>query len=243
MKTVGIIGGLGPDTTCKFYLRVLNLCRKHDDIQYPPILIYSVSFPYALEREIIERNTNERKMLPVLLEAVRRLEVSAADFIVLPCNTLHLFIDELRNTVSTPLLSILDVTADECVRREVRRVGILATTATVERRLYEGPLRARGIEMLKPIAADQAEVARAICETLDGHKPEANRRTLSDVIRHLRDDGAEAVILGCTDLQLLLAGSQSSPLLIDTVEVLAQATAREILAPADAELDTSPRPL
>ena len=109
MNVFGIIGGLGPESTCNFYLNLCSKFRKNSN-SYPSIVIDNVSFPCKLEREIIQKSKKEEELLPFLKESIRRLNKAQVDFIVIPCNTVHIFIDELRKESSTPILSIIDET-------------------------------------------------------------------------------------------------------------------------------------
>ena len=96
MKTVGIIGGLGPETTSEFYLDIVFSCQKKDRTARPPILISSVPMPYQIEEDAIEKNIGIERISPFLLTEAKRLEKAGADFIVMPCNSLHVFIEEIR---------------------------------------------------------------------------------------------------------------------------------------------------
>ena len=102
MKAVGIVGGLGPETTAEFYLNLIKKFRQNCDT-YPLITIDNVDFPFYLEKEIIEESVNEEKILPFLKESIRRLNKVGSDFIVIPCNTVHIFIDELRKESSVKI--------------------------------------------------------------------------------------------------------------------------------------------
>ena len=234
MKTAGMIGGLGPETTAEFYLQVIEFCRQRDGIHYPPIMIFNIPFPYRLEQEIIEQNRNEEAILPFLIDGVKRLEQSGADFIVIPCNTVHFFIEELRASVSTEILSIIEEAAKECERAGHKRVGVLATTKTVTKKIYDKELERHNIEVITPTGDAQDSVARTIVQILRGDKSEKGKQRLLRVIDEMRDGGAEAIVLGCTDLQLLVKQEDCPLPLLDTLEIFAEATARKILGVRDA---------
>ena|SRR3989344_697920 len=110
MKKVGIIGGLGPGTTSKFYLELVYLCQKFNKINRPGILIYSVPIPYDIEKSAIISGKNTKQCIPLLLTAAKKLEEAGADFLVMPCNSLHIFIEEIRNSVRIPVFSIISET-------------------------------------------------------------------------------------------------------------------------------------
>src|ERR1035437_298717 len=103
MKTVGIIGGLGPQTTAKFYMQIVSLCAKKNSEQRPNILIVNVPISHELEKKFINRSVGKKEFCELLTNAAKTLEKSGVDFIVLPCNTAHVFIEDIRNSVSVPV--------------------------------------------------------------------------------------------------------------------------------------------
>src|SRR3989338_4892833 len=107
MKSVGIVGGLGPETTAEFYMKLIKLFRENCEY-YPSIVIDSISFPFSIEEEIIRQSKNEHKILPYLKDSINRLNKAEVDFIVIQCNTVHIFINELRNIANVPIVSIID---------------------------------------------------------------------------------------------------------------------------------------
>ncbi|KPJ56881.1 hypothetical protein AMJ49_03660 [Parcubacteria bacterium DG_74_2] len=229
MKTVGILGGMGPETTSKFYLKVIELCRLKNKIYYPPIIINSLPIPYTLEKDIVEKGESEERLLPILIDGVKKLEQLKADFIVIPCNTVHIFIDELRKNISTPILSIVEETVAKCKIEDYKKVGILATKKAIEKKLYNKELERRNIKLIVPDLDEQQKVTRIIYKILNGNKSEENKKELLEVIQSLKSKGVEAVILGCTDLQLVINKDNSSLPLLDTVEILVEASVSKIL--------------
>ena len=107
MKTVGIIGGLGPETTSEFYLELIFSCQKFNKVNRTPILIYIVPLPYDIEEDAIARSKGEERCVPFILDAAKSLERAGADFLVMPCNSLHTFIKEIRSAVKIPVFSIV----------------------------------------------------------------------------------------------------------------------------------------
>src|SRR3989344_3608045 len=104
MKSVGIIGGLGPETTSEFYLDVVFSCFKKDKTARPSIVIASVPLPYQIEEDLIMRSEGAERYIPFLITEAQRLEKSGMDFIVMPCNSLHVFIEQIRSSVKVPVL-------------------------------------------------------------------------------------------------------------------------------------------
>jgi len=223
MKSVGIVGGLGPETTSKFYLDLISLARKHCD-SYPKIIIDNVSFPFYLEEEIIKKSENEHRILPYLEDSIRKLNKAGVDFIVIPCNTVHIFIEDLRRISKVPILSILDETIKVIKKEGYRKIGLLATTKTIDRKLYETPLVENGINIAIPTKTEQEIVAKIILRILENTSDGKDKMSLLKIIDNLFKRGSESILLGCTDLQLILNQSDLKTKLIDTANILMSAT-------------------
>ena len=226
-KRLGIVGGLGTETSCDFCLVVNNIIRQKKRCQ-PDIVMENVAVPLDIEKSMIN-GTVEKRMEKLLLRAVSRLNNSGADFIVIPCNTVHVFIDSLRKNSRKPILSIIEETANECVKREAKKVGLLASTTTVKQKLHETELGKRGIDILLP--RNQKKVSEVILNILASKAGEKEIQTLLAIIGGLKQDGADVVILGCTDLQSIMNGKESALPLIDTTAVLINSAVKELCKP------------
>lgn len=229
MKTVGIIGGVGPESTSNFYLKIINKYRAKDTLSYPPIVIYSLPVPYQLEQDIVKFGKNENQILPLLTDGVQKLEKSGADFCVIPCNTIHIFINELRKSVSIPILSILEETVRYIKSLGIETVGLLGTTKTIETNLYRPELQKQGIRLIIPESTDQERISEIIFNILNGKKTESDKTELLAIIQNLQNKDCKAVILGCTDIPLLIDQKDTSTLLLNTVEILADSSVKAIL--------------
>jgi len=223
MKTLGIIGGYGPETTAEFYLKLIALSRKNAQ-NYPSILIYNPSIPFELEKAMAGEGRDEAKMLPILINAAKKLEQSGADFIVIPCNTVHIFIEDIRKSVNVPVLSIIEETVSEIKKQNFRKIGLLATTSTIRNKLYQTPLEHNGIELIVPKDTNQQLIGEIIPRILASHILADDKESLLQIINTFKNEGAEAVVLACTDLPLLIAKTKSNLALIDTLQVLARST-------------------
>jgi len=220
MKTLGIIGGLGPETTAKFYLELIFQCQKNNKINRPSILIHSVPISYRIEEEAIAKGRGEERCIPLLVAAARNLEMAGADFLVMPCNSLHAFIGEIRESVKIPVFSIVEATTEFLESKETSEVGILATSITLKRELYE--------RYLQPSKSQQARIGKIIHNLVSGRSNEKDKRELIKIITSFENRGVKNIILACTDLQLLLP--QHPRLKIyDTMQIFADATAKEML--------------
>lgn len=228
MKTVGIIGGLGPETTSKFYLDLVFSCQKKDKTHRPSIIIASVSLPYKIEEEAITKGTGLERILPFLIEEAKRLEKSGADFIVMPCNSLHVFIKEIRNAVKIPVLSIVEETVKFLRKNKFKKVGIVSTSATIKNKLYENAFEKNQIGYELPDNFQQAKMGKIILNLVNGIQNNKDREELIKIISDLENKNVDCVLLACTDLQLLIPKLPSLKI-FDTMKIFADATVEKIL--------------
>jgi aspartate racemase len=224
MKTVGIIGGLGPKTTAKFYMQIILLCAKRNNKQRPNILISNVPISSRLEEKFINRSVGKQEFRGLLVDAAKTLEKAGADFIVLPCNTAHVFIDDIRHSVDIPVLSIIDETVNVLKKRRVKKIGLLSTPATIKNKLFDDK-----IKLIKPNKDDQEEMGVIINSILSNRNIDRSRVQLLKIIKSIAVK-SDALVLACTDLQLLIPEKEINGIAVfDTMQILADATAKEIL--------------
>ena len=200
MKTVGIIGGLGPETTAEFYLELVFSSYKINKTSRPPIMIWNVPLRYQIEQDLITKAKGEERYIPYLIDAAKRLEAAVADFLVMTCTSLHIFINEIRTAVKIPVLSIVEETAKFLKSKHIKRVGVLATTTTVQRKLYERPLFARGIDVVIPDGFSQAKIGKMINNLVRGTHQNNDRERLLSIVEQFSKRGVKHAILACTDL-------------------------------------------
>lgn len=227
MRTVGIIGGLGPETSAKFYLEIVNLCMKNEIKQRPPILVWNTPIPIDIEEELLINNTGEKKYLPFLIEAAITLEKAGANFLVMPCNTMHIFIEQIRNAVNIPVLSIVDETISVIKKGEITKVAILATTTTINKKLFQNKLDAIGVKEIIPNKEQQKKLNRMIHNLVIGKHNLDDKIEIGQIISEIKKCGARNIILACTDLQLIIEEMPDIKI-FDTMKVLAEATTNEI---------------
>lgn len=228
MKTVGIIGGLGPETTAEFYLDIVFSCQKKNQEHRPGIIISSVPLPYELEQDAIEKNIGIERIGEFLVREAQRLEKAGADFIVMPCNSLHIFIEDIRTAVDVPLLSIVEETVKFMKTEGFTKVGIVSTSATIQNKLYETAFAQNEIEYLMPNDFQQAKMGKIIFNLVNGRQENKDRDELLSIIDSFSRKQVECVALACTDLQLLIPKHPSLKI-FDTLKILADATVREML--------------
>jgi len=228
MKTVGIIGGLGPETTSEFYLEIIFSCYQKNKKSRPPILIWNVPLEYKIEEDLIMKASGEEEYLPYLKEAAKRLESGGSDFLVMPCNSLHIFIEEIRKSVNIPVLSIVEETASLLKSKNINEVGIIATLLTIKNKLYETYLIINQIKQITPIESEQQEIGKLINNLVLNRYDDIDRKKLTNIIENLTKKGLSTVILACTDLQLLIPKIEGVQI-YDTMKILADATVNKLL--------------
>lgn len=153
-KTVGIIGGLGPETTAKFYLEVISKAKLVDTTHRPQLAIWSVPMDLVVEDSFIKGNDESSEYTSLLVEGAKKLESIGADFLVIPCNSVHVFIDQIRQAVGIPILSIVEETYTFLREHNINKVGLLATSATVKSNLYGDLLEKNSIKVVLPSTAE-----------------------------------------------------------------------------------------
>jgi len=225
MKTVGILGGFGPQTTAKFYEAVFLSCQKINPAVKPHILISSVPLPFEIEETAILKNEGVERYLPYLIKEAQRLESAGAEFIVLPCNSLHIHINALQSSVPVPVLSILEETAQFLTQNSIHKAGILSTAMTASHLLYEKALAKHRIECTHPTQEQQRLLNTIVYNLVNGSSNTDDRSTLETIMRSFND--IDCLLLACTDLQLMNLHHPTLPI-FDTMQILVDATAREL---------------
>lgn len=223
-KTLGIIGGLGPETTARFYMEVVFACSKISG-KRPQILISNVAVPLKIEKEIVTEAKNEKNILPFLINAAEQLEKGGADFIVIPCNTVHIFIEEIRKSVKIPVLSIIEETSSFLRKEKIKEVGLLATTATIKNKLFDENLKHSEVKIIIPTPLNQSKMGAIINRLINNQHTEKDKDALLKIIYIMN---ARNVILAYTDLQILNPEIDGVKI-FDTMDILAKATVKETL--------------
>ena len=227
MKKVGIIGGLGPETTAKFYLEIIESVKKDKPFQRPEILIDSVKMDLKVEESFINGNDQSSAYLELLTSAAKSLEKAGADFLVIPCNTVHIFIEEIRAAVNIPVLSIIEEVTNFLVESSIKKIGLLATNNTLKTGLYGKTLELHSIKIFHPSKENQEKIGHLITRLVNGEHTQEDKTQLTKIINSLKENKVEAILLACTDLQLIISEHNSIPI-FDTMKILAKATSKKI---------------
>ncbi len=218
--TIGIVGGLGPESTSKFYLKLIELARENS-VSYPSLVIDNVAFPFYLEKEIIVHSKDEEKLFPFIKESIIRLNNAGASHIVIPCNTVHVFIESFRKVSSVPVISIVEESVKEIISNGFKCVGILGTTKTVDSEIYQKELSNKKIKFIIPSNESQNTLSSLIVNILEGKK---NCNGIKKIANELVFQGCDCLLLACTELQLVISKTDFDVKVLDTMDVLSKKT-------------------
>ena len=229
MKTIGMIGGMSWESSIEYY-RIINEAVKEQlgDLHSAKSLMYSVDFA---EIEVLQREGRWQEATRAMVEAARSVEAGGADFLIICTNTMHKMADEVQKSIAIPLLHIADATAEAIKARGLQRVGLLGTRFTMEEDFYRGRLvEKHALEVLVPEAAEREIVHRIIYDELVlGRIVPASKAEYLRIIGGLAEAGAEGIILGCTEIGLLVSQADSRLPLFDTTRIHALAAVQYAL--------------
>ena len=224
-KVIGILGGMGPEATVDLFHKIILHTPAATDQDHLRIIVDNN--PRIPDRTAAVLRGGQDPT-PEMCATARNLERAGAELIVMPCNSAHIFLDAVRKCVDVPFLSIVDETVSAVKRHTppIARVGLMASSGIVETRLYARAFEAQGIETLVPDADGQ----KLVMETIYGVKAGRNKTEMAALAKRAALDliarGAEAVILGCTELPLVLHEGDVPAVVIDATDILAQAAVR-----------------
>lgn len=230
MKTIGIIGGMSWESSAQYYAIINREVRNRLGAPHSArILMHSLDFG---EVERLQHSGDWDALGSMLADSAKALEAGGADLIVLATNTMHKLASEIEAASALPLLHIADPTAQAVKAQGFSKVGLLGTAFTMEQEFYRGRLeREHGLEVLIPDDADRADVHRVIYQELvAGIVNTSSRSAYQSVIARLVERGAQAIILGCTEIMLLVDQSNSAVPLFDTTGLHALAAVDAALA-------------
>ena len=216
MKTIGILGGLGPESTTAYYSYITRKYYElRRDYRYPEIVIYSVTFQHYIGVGYEDAGR--------VKEAIARLHRAGADFVVAACNSIHVVYDEICDGLPIPWVSIMDATAEAIKRQGIKKVGLLGTIFTMTGGFYQRAFERFGLETMTPDPDAQKRINEIIYDelVLAEVKDESRDEALA-CIDGLAADGAEGVVLGCTELPFLIQQPHTDVPVFDTTAIHAQ---------------------
>ena len=215
MKTIGLIGGMSWESSAEYY-RIINeeVKKRLGGLHSAKCLLYSIDFE---EIEICQRNGEWEKAAQILTDAAYCLQLAGVDFIVICTNTMHKVVNEIQANINIPILHIADITAQKVLSCGIKTVGLLGTKYTMEQDFYKSRLEEKGIKVLIPKESDRVIVNTVIYNELClGKIVEESRVKYKRIIEDLIGQGAEGIILGCTEIGLLVKPGDATVPLFDT---------------------------
>ena len=217
---VGVLGGMGPAATVEFFRRLVAATPAGIEQEHLHVLIDDDPSVPDRTDAILRRGPSP---VPRLQAMARRLETAGADLLVMPCNTAHVYIEDIRAAVSVP---VLDMVGETVATIDRSTVGLLATDGTIRARLYQEACEARGIRLVPPNSVDQRAVTDAIAGIKRREDPRSFEESIAAIVRRLERDGVETVIAGCTEISLVPGDGMTIPW-IDALDRLVEATLRD----------------
>lgn len=229
MKKLGLVGGMGPESTIPYYHDIVyGVQERLGKPLFPPLTVESVDV-FTILRLCGEERYEE--LTAYLLDALNCLARSGADFAALSANTPHIVFDQLQAQSPLPLVSIVDTACAEARRRQFTRLGLLGTRFTMEADFFKAPFRASHITVVTPSAGEMELVHTRVASELElGIVRDSTREEFRRILRRMKEeDGIQAVVLGCTELPLLLNDQVSPVPCLDTMQIHIQALIDAIL--------------
>lgn len=218
MKTIGLLGGMSWESTVTYYQMINTVVKeKLGGLHSAKCLLYSVDF-HELEERLTTGDWNGIE--EILSKAALNLEKAGADFIVICTNTMHKVADRIADKISVPLLHIADVTGDELIAQKIEKAALLGTKYTMELDFYKSMLRDKGIEVMIPDEEDRIRINDIIFHELClGVINDESKKTFLEIIEALSEKGAEGIILGCTEIGMIVSQQDTAVPLFDTTEI------------------------
>jgi aspartate racemase len=231
MKTIGLIGGMSWESSIEYYQIINETVRtKLGGLHSAKSIMYSVDFA---EIEPLQHQARWNEATQLMISAAKNVERGGADFIVLCTNTMHKVADEVEKQIQIPILNIADPTAEQIKTKGVKKVGLLGTKFTMEGDFYKDRLiQKHSLEVIIPTAVEREIVHRVIYDELCvGEIKQSSKMKYMDIIERLAKDGAEGIILGCTEIGLLVKEEDSRVPLFNTTRIHAEAAVEYALEP------------
>ena len=221
-KTIGVLGGMGPVASANLYMKIIKYAQhKYNAVQdsdYPPIIIYSLSLLGFDETGIVDKELVKKQ----LIEGVKKLESAGCDLIIIGCNTVHVFYDEMQAAVKIPIFNITEETKKIVLKFGYKKVGLFASESTNKLGLYQEKFKTSGIEVISPNQAQQEILNNVIKHVMGGNQKIDDIIALKGIAADYLKQGAEAIVMGCTEIPLAINQSHTDIKLFDTIEIIIQ---------------------
>lgn len=223
LKTIGVLGGMGAAASADFYVQLVSIAQKKykakADDDFPPIWIYNLPVTDFDETGFADPESVKNQMI----NANKNLAAAGSDFIVIPCHTAHYFLREMQASTPIPILSILDVTAGAVAKAGFSKVGLLNSQSTKVFNLYEQIFKKSHIEAFSTTDLEQIQVNKIIGSVISGLQGKKGVKQLISIVHRYKKIGAQAIVLGCTELPLAFSQKDCELPLFNSTALLADA--------------------
>ncbi len=223
MKTIGLIGGMSWESSSEYY-KIINetIKEKLGGLHSAKCILYSVDFEDTAN---LQHQGKWEELTKLMIDFAQKLERAGADLIVICTNTMHKMAEEIQNNINIPLLHIADVTAEKIIEKGLSKLGLLGTEFTMEEDFYKKRLKERySLDVIIPSDSDRKIIDNIIYNELClGVKKESSKEKFKEVIKKLISDGADGLILGCTEIPLLISQKDVEAPLFDTTTIHSKA--------------------
>jgi aspartate racemase len=225
-KVIGILGGMGPEATVDLFQKIIKATNAKKDQEHLRIIIDNNPKIPDRTAAIIGKGEDP---LPLLQTTAKNLEKAGADFIIIPCNTAHYFIPEIKKSIRIPILNIIEETLKYIEQKspDIKRIGLLASRGTYEIGLYDQYFKKSDIEVISPEKKNIAKIMEAIYAVKADNLSQSIKENIIIITNNLINIGAEAIIAGCTEIPLILKEGDIPVPLIDPTSILAEAAVRK----------------
>lgn len=221
-KTIGVLGGMGPVASANLYTKIINYTQhKYNAVQdsdYPPIIIYSLPLLGFDETGIADKELVKEQ----LIAGVKKLESAGCDLIIIGCNTVHVFYDEMQAAVKIPILNIVEETKKMVLKFGYKKVGLFASESTNKLGLYQERFKGSGITVISPSQEQQKVLNNVIEHVMGGNQKLDDVIVLKEIADNYVKQGAEAIVMGCTEIPLAINQSHTDIKLFDTIEIIVE---------------------
>lgn len=221
-KTVGILGGMGPLASANLYHKIVKIAQEmyhaEQDTDFPPMIIYNLPLIGFDEAGF----KNPTLVKGQLIAGVKKLERAGSDFIIIACNTVHHFYQEMQDAIKIPIISIIEETVKTADKKELKVIGLLSSESTNKLKIYQKVLDYYAIKTLSVTDKQQKLLNEIILHVMSGTQGEADKECLKAIIHDICQQGAQGIILGCTELPLAISQNDIDVALLNSTEIIAK---------------------
>ncbi len=221
-KTIGVLGGMGPEASSNLYAKIIKYAQQKygavQDFDYPPIIIYSLPLLGFDETGIVDEDLVRKQ----LIKGVKKLESAGCELIIVACNTVHSYYKEMQSSVKVPIFNIIEETKKRVVEFGYKKVGLFASESTNKLKLYQKKFIDANIEVISPNSDQQKMLNQVIEHVMGGNQKTDDIIFLKDIARDYIKQGAEAIVMGCTEIPLAINQTHTDIKLFDTIEIIVQ---------------------